>query len=520
MADEPSVDAPAPAPGTKGLGRRTVSGISWTLFGNVLSNVLRIAVVAILGRLMSPEDFSVVAAAMIVIFFAARVRDAGLGLALVQKKEITRAHVEASFAFSLLFGLALAGGVFLAAEPVAALLGQPGASDPIRALSVMFVIRGIASTSQFMCQRDLQFRALALVDLIAYVVGSAVSVAMAFAGYGAWSLVVGYMVETLVDSSLLLYVRPPARPRLQWKPLRELLGLGGGQTLAHLANYFATQGDYMVVGHYLDKAALGVYTRAYELMRFPATVFASVAGSVLFSSFAKLQDEPERLGQAFRRVLFANAIVLLPASAGLVVLAPEAVRILMGPGWDRMVIPFQILATSMLWRTDHKAAVIVARSVGDVFSVAAWNVAYAIGVIGGAMISYRWGITGVAVTTAITVFLHFLNMCRLALKNVDYGWGVVARAHVDGCVLAVLAVAGALPIAWILRAADLHAAPIAIAGTLAGIVLPAAYAYVQVRRRSPDWVWLVDRVKQLGGKQKKTGRGLKNKPPGTSSPTG
>ena len=109
----------------------------------------------------------------------------------------------------------------------------------------------------------------------------------------------------------LRYLLRAARP-----PLRDLLAFGGGQTAAQLANYFANQGDYIVVGRYLDAATLGIYTRAYELMRFPSTVFTNIAGKVLFSSFARLQDDSERLAQSFRRVLFANAIILLPASAG------------------------------------------------------------------------------------------------------------------------------------------------------------------------------------------------------------
>ena len=76
---------------------------------------------------------------------------------------------------------------------------------------------------------------------------------------------------------------PPFRLRIRWKPLRDLLGFGGGQTAAGIANYFANQGDYIVVGRFLDAAALGFYTRAYELIRYPSLIFNNIFGTVLFS---------------------------------------------------------------------------------------------------------------------------------------------------------------------------------------------------------------------------------------------
>jgi PST family polysaccharide transporter len=487
----------------KGLGRRTVRGIRWTLLGQIIANVLRIVVVAVLGRLLSADEFGIVAAAMIVIFFGRLLRDVGTGLALVQRREITREHIEATFGFSLVLGALLATSIFAFADPLASALRKPESADAIRVLAGLFLIRAVAATSQALSQRDLDFRALAIVEIVSYSIGAATSIGFALAGFGEWSLIIGYLVETTIDSGMLLWFRPPPRPRLRWAPLRELLGFGSGQTASHIANYFANQGDYIVVGRFMDTATLGIYTRAYELVRFPATVFTNVVGKVLFPAFAKLQDDPERLGQAFRRVLFANAVLLLPASAGLVVLAPEAVHILLGPGWEGVVVPFQIMAVSMLWRTSYKAAAIVARSAGDVAAIAMWQVVYAVLVVGGAIVSVRWGIAGVATTTALAVFLHFTNLTRVALRQVPIGWGAIVKAHLDGLMIAALSLALALPATYALRAFDLRPIVVAPIAIIAGLVLPLLYVAWRVRRRAPDWTWLVDRLRRLGHGEKR-----------------
>lgn len=489
----------------KGLGRKARRGVAWTLAGSAVSNLLKIAVLAILGRLLLPSEFGVVAAAMTVIFLAQHLRGLGIGMALVQRRELSPAHASTAFAFSLLLGAGLSVLVFLSAPLVASLYHTPAAEPLVRVLSILFLLRGAASTSMHLLQREMRFGAVTLRDVVAYAIGAAVSVAFAFAGAGAWALAAGYLVEAAISCAMLLALYPPPRPRIDRAALSDLFGFGAGHTAAGIANYFATQGDYIVVGRFLDAAALGFYTRAYELIRVPAVLFANVVGNVLLSSFAKLQDDPHRLGEAFRRVLFGNAVLLLPTSAGLIVLAPEVIRILMGPGWEAAVLPFQIMATTMLFRTSYKASAIVARAVGSVYRIAGWQVVYAVVVMGGGVISVRWGIAGVACTTAAAVAVNFFGLTGLALKQVNIGWRQVAAAHMHGLVAAVLAVAAAWPVAVLLRRAEGGAAAVAVAGTVAGGCACLLLAVLAIRRRRPDITWLWQTLRQTlsGGRKKR-----------------
>jgi len=248
----------------------------------------------------------------------------------------------------------------------------------------------------------------------------------------------------------------------------------------------------MVVGHFLDPDKLGVYQRAYELMRFPANVFSNVASQVLFSAFAKVQDDPERLGRAFRRTLFASAIVLLPASAGLIVLAPEVVRILLGPGWYGVEWPFRVMAVVMLFRTTYKLGGIVGRSAGAMVELAAWQAVYAATVIGGALLAMRWDILGVATTTAISVFLQFLAMSHLGIRATTLTWRDIAAAHVGPAIYAVIVGAIAWATATMLRAAGAAFPVVAAVTTLAGTAAFAALVLLARRRGRGDWPWLID----------------------------
>jgi O-antigen/teichoic acid export membrane protein len=491
----------------KGVGRRATVGIAWTLLGAMISNIARVAIVAILGRLLLPEDFGVVAVAMTVVLFAGRFHGLGFGLALVQRKQLEREHVATAFAMSLSLGTAIALITFLAAGAIGDAYQMPHAAAPIRALALLFVLRALSSTSRFMMQRELRFRALAITNVVSYLVGSGTSIVLALDGHGAWALVIGYLVEAALETVLLVVVSPPtAFPRFTRWALRDLFSFGGGHVLAMSANYLATQGDYIIVGRFLGDAMLGIYSRAYELMRFPALIFTNVAGTVLFSSFSRLQDDPVRLGQMLRRTLFATAILLLPASAGLIVLAPEAIYILLGPGWDGVVLPFQLMAATMLFRTTYKAAGLVTRSAGAVLRNAGSQALYALAVIGGALISVRWGIVGVSITTGLAVVFHYSNLMRLALRQVSLSWSDVLMAHIDGLVLSVLVVIGSLPVALALRSAGYDVVTVAVLATVAGTIPGLVFAGFRIRRGAEDWVWMIDRIRSVVRKKRKKRR--------------
>jgi O-antigen/teichoic acid export membrane protein len=506
MGSEASDKADGSAP-RKGVGRRARVGITWTLGGEIISNILRIAAVAVLGRCLTKSDFGVVAGALTIVLFANRFREFGLALALVQRKHIDDDHVATTWAISLLLGVTLWIALFAGAGPLAALLFPDNRiAGPLRALSLLFLLGGVSITVRALCTREMRFRALAIINVVAYGSGTLTSIVLAVAGLGLWALVIGSVLEASLECLLLLVIRRPSiRPRISRRAFRDLIGFGTGHTLGSLANWFATQGDNFVVGRYLGAAMLGLYDRAYVLTRFPAQVFSSVAGSVLFSSFSRIQEDPERLGAAFRRVLFANAICLMPASAGLIVLAPEATRLLLGPAWDAAVLPFQIMSVSMLFRTSYKIAGLIGQSAGGVRRIAVSQVVYGLVVVGGALTSMRWGIGGVATTTTVAVALHFVNLTRVALRHLTVRWAQVLASHADGFIMALLAIVGSLPITMVLRAHGSGTTTTLVAGVVGGAVLPCAFAALRIRRAAEDWMWVVERVRQMVSKNQNVG---------------
>lgn len=482
------------------VGRQTRRGISWNLAGAIATNGLRIVVIAVLGRALDSRDFGIVAAAVTVNVVLYSIRDIGIGPALIQRRTLELGHITTTFAVSTYLGIALCALLIIGAPLIGDLWSIRESVGVIRAMAVLFVLRGIATTSRIMCQREMNFRAIALIDACSFALGSVLSMILAVLGAGPWALVCGYLLEEAISMLMYLVVSPPrVSLRIDVSRFRELMSFGTGQTISQIAGILATYGDNFVVGNRLGAAALGYYTRAYDLIKFPSAVFASIVGSVLFPAFSRLQDHREQLAVSFRRVLFLNALVLLPASAVLIVVAPEAILLLVGPGWDEAILPFRILSISILFRTSQKLGAMVAQAKGRANAVAVAYVIYMICVIGGAAITIQWGIVGVAVSTSVSIIVVCSESCYLGMREAHVPFRTVLAAHVPGVILALVVAAVSIPLSSLLRA--VHASSSVTFAAVFTVSIAACVAclllYWRGRREDADLTWLRQEVLRL-----------------------
>ncbi len=466
--------------------------------GAAVTNGMRIVVLAVLGRLLTNTEFGIVAAAVSVNAIVFGIRDLGIGLALVQRKDLDQAHLTTAFATSTYLGIVLSGGLVIAAPYIGRAYGIVESVDVIRGLAVMFAIRSIATTSRMLAQRAMNFRLITIVDTIAFTAGSLASMIAAVLEAGSWSLVIGYLVEESLQALLYLRYSPTRLSlRIDRKRLRDLLSFGAGHSVVLAANLVATFGDNIIVGNQRGAKALGNYSRAYDLIKFPSMVFDAIVGNVLFPAFAKLQDDPANLGATFRRVTFVNSLVLLPASGALIVVAPEAIHVILGAGWTGAVIPFQILAVSIFFRTSLKLGGIVAQAAGAVNAVAIAYIIYMIVLVGGAAISIRWGVAGVATTTAGALILASLECSYLAIRVSRSSFASFFTAHAHGVILTVIVVGVTWPLTILLRSAALHPALVFGVIAITSMTICACCVWIWSVRGRGEFAWLGDELRRV-----------------------
>lgn len=403
----------------------------WVAWGSGAVGVLKIAVLVFLTRLLTPADFGVVTAALLVINFSLNFSQVGLGPALVQRPVLEPRHIITAFIASAIFGVILAAITVLAAPLVAQFFRMDQLTPVVRALAVLFVISGVATVPEGLLQRNLRFRLIANRDVFAYAVSwLGVGVGLAFLGWGAWSLVAAQLTQVTIRTGILLHASPPfLRGRPTWRSFIELMDYGVGQSITRMGVILANQADNLVVGRWLGASALGIYSRAYQLMQVPTGLLVDVLDKVLFPTMSRVQDEPRRLASAYLRATAALVLVALPVGVVAAVLAPELVAVAFGSRWHSLVAPFQVLALGMMLRAGIRMSDSLSRATGRVYHRAWRQWLYAGLVFLGAWVGLHWGVTGVAVGVLGALFTNYLLMAQLSLSVIHVSWARFAQAQ-------------------------------------------------------------------------------------------
>jgi O-antigen/teichoic acid export membrane protein len=483
-----------------GLTKRALGGMLWTFSGTGVQATVQVFVIMALGRLLTPTDFGLMGAAAVVIAFSQIVSQVGVGPAIVQRRELTRAHVRVAFTISGVLGFVLGAGVWLAAPSLAAFYRIPAVEPVLRGVALLFPIDGLNTVGESLLTRQLRFRLFVALDVGSYILGYAcVGVFLAWQGQGVWALVAANLSQiTLRTIGMYVATRHPVRPSLDLRAARDLLSFGFGHSLAQVGTVLSQQGDNLVVGRWLGPVALGIYGRAYGLMVMPAIIFGRIVNRVLFPVMSQVQDERDRLAGAYERALAIVALVSLPISAVLWVVAPELIPALLGPKWTGVVLPFRLFTFSLLFRMSSKISDACTKAAGAVYGRAALQALFAVLVLVGAFIGQRWGIGGVAVAVSIAMCVNWLTMAALGRSVTGLSWSRFARAHAPGALVAGLMGGAVAVTVQAARAAHLGKIPILLAaGLVVAGVVSAVARFLPERFLGPHGMWASQRATDI-----------------------
>ncbi len=323
---------------------KAFKSVKWTALREFVSRTAAPLVAVILARLLTPEDFGVVATAMIAITFAQMFWEAGLGKALVQTEETTEAAADIVFWTNLSLGLVIYAGLFVFAPWLGVFFNSPASGPVLRVLGLQIVIGSLSSVQHALFVRDLDFRRLFWIILLTAAVPGAFSIPMALSGYGVWALVAGSLVGQLLNLALCWHFSS-WRPRLAYdfRIARRMFRFGSWIVIGSLAAWLISWGDSLIVGKFLGIEDLGVYQTSWAMV---SMVFAAILNpfiSILYPTFSRLQNDVQKLTVFFSR---ANRIVIslcLPMGVGLFVLGPDVALIIFGDKWQGLGIALRVM---------------------------------------------------------------------------------------------------------------------------------------------------------------------------------
>ncbi|MBK8985268.1 MAG: MOP flippase family protein [Chloroflexi bacterium] len=331
--------------GDSSLRQQAVRGIGWTAVAQFGRQLIQFIILALLGRLLSTEEFGLLGMTAVFVGFANLFGEMGFTAALIQRQELTPRHL------SSVFWLNLAGGVIMAllmafGAPLISQLYQEPRLTPITLLiAVTFPINALGLVHRAILTRQMRFRALGLSELLAVLASGLLALGLALNQFGVWSLV-WQALALAIFTTLFLW------GMTRWWPtggfsrsaIRELWGYSSNLLGYQAFNYWARNGDNFLIGRFLGADALGLYTRAYTTMLLPVNQVVGILGRVLFPTLAKVQDDHQRVKRIYLQTLAAIALISFPMMLGLIIIANNFVLVVFGPQWLPMVRTLQILS--------------------------------------------------------------------------------------------------------------------------------------------------------------------------------
>lgn len=337
--------------GGHGLGTRTVRGMAWAYGAYAGGRTLVLVSTAILARLLTPSDFGVVALAIVFITFLEAIKDLGLSQALiVASPEEEAARAQTVFAWSIVLGLVLTVITAAISPLVASFFGQPQLKGLLPVLGLMFILRSLGATHESLARKHLNYRVRTISEIVEAGVRGVVGIALALDGFGAWSLVIGFVLG-VASNSLVLWLLVDFRPRwrLTHTHLRDLLSFGGVLTLVDVAAVIFYNTDYLFIGRVLGAASLGLYSIGFRIPELLILNVAHVAADVLFPAYSAL--DRTRLREGYITALRYMTMLTVPLAAGLVVLARPLILVVFGHKWVGSIPVTRVIALYTLFAT-------------------------------------------------------------------------------------------------------------------------------------------------------------------------
>jgi len=337
------------------------NNIKWVAFSKAIQIFLQLISLTVLTRLLSPDQYGLMAMATVVTNFTLIMRDLGTAAAIIQRKELDQVIKSTVFWLNIIMGASIALMIVISSPLIANLFNESALVPLLLWMSLSFPIASLGTAQQALLERESHFRKVASIEICASTIALVVALGMAYQGFGVYSLA-GQTLANCSISTLLLWRSAHWRPSLIFakSQLHQLLGFSGNLTAFNLINYFSRNSDAMIIGHYFAAAVLGAYSLAYRLMLFPLQSLTSVVSRSLYPLMSRKQDDPEQIKSMYLKVLTLIASITAPMMAGLAVLRDPFVAITFGAQWS-------LVPSILLWLAPTGFVQSLISTTGSVF---------------------------------------------------------------------------------------------------------------------------------------------------------
>lgn len=403
------------------LKNQAAKGLFWVAIERLGQQLLQTIIFIVLARLLTPEDFGLIAMLMIFFAIAQSLLDSGMGQALIREKEITDQDRSTVFWFNLFISIAFYGLLYTSAPFIAEFYERSELISLTRVMGLAVLFFGVAIVQRSELTQQLEFKKQAYAQIPAVVIAGVVSVTMAFKGFGVWALVAQYLLVAIC-SSIALWIVQPANIRLQFdkESFTKLFGFGYKLLLSGLLNAVYQHIYKLVIGKYFVATTLGFYTQAKKLQELVSQNFVGIIQKVTYPLLAKAGTEPARLKRGYRQVVQTSSFVIFPGIILLMMFAEPILRFVLGEKWVPATNFLQIVCLSGILHHLHSINLNVLKVLGRSDLFLKLEVIKKINITVAIFIGIRFGIYGLLIGQVISSYIALFINSWYTARFLDY----------------------------------------------------------------------------------------------------
>ncbi len=401
------------------LKQQTVKGIAVLGAGKGAAKLISFVNTLILARILSPDDYGLMAMALVVTGFVGFFNEIGLGSAIIQKKEISTRQLSGAFYIALITCSLLYALTYFTAPFVASFYGNSQVEFILQTLAIAFFLGAIKTVPDALLIKEMKFKYISIVEFFSVILVCSVTLVFALYGFKVWSLVYGFLIGQAFSAIAILWLS-------KWRPtlsgsMREALGLvafGLTVTYSRLTWYLYTNASTLILGKVVGSAQTGVWGMAATIASLPTVNITNLIIQVASPLFSKLQNDFNALNNALLKLSAGISLISFPVIIGIILTADELVPILLGEQWLAAIIPMKLICIRELFKAVDPLLTQAFISIGQANVTAKYTSVCAVFIPLGLFVgAYYDGINGAALSLALVYPLLSIFLLTLAKKH-------------------------------------------------------------------------------------------------------
>lgn len=349
-----------------------------------------LVVLPILARLLEPADFGYAAMAMTLFSFLASVGDVGLAAAIIREQKVSVNVWASAFVATVGIGLCFALIQVLSAPLLAQFFGEPTVIPLAEALAIGMLAQVVSSIPIAYMQKAGRYHSIAINDIVSVIIAAALALWVGVSTQSVWAIIVQQISIPVIRTGLALaQARMPIRFHLDTAEIRPFLGFSAQISASSLVGFVNRQSDNLLIGRYLGAEALGLYSRAYQVMQLPQQILTKGVSVTAYPAMSRVAQNREWLRLMYLKLFCGINLLAVPMMVLLAVLAESFFTVLLGAEWAAIAPTFVALAVVGIVQSTIAVASDALKVLGETETLLRWSLvrlftfvpAFALGVI-------------------------------------------------------------------------------------------------------------------------------------------